>query len=114
MREDDVDETAVQRLLPMRLNRRGPGIAIGDLNADGIDDVVIGGTTQTRARVLAGSAKGAFTDIDTSAVLPAGAVDDGPVLLFDAQGKLTNDSTREFLRKFLNAFVTWIDRNAGQ
>jgi chromate reductase len=32
--------------------------------------------------------------------------------LFDAQGNLTNDSTRAFMQKFLDAFATWIDRNA--
>jgi chromate reductase, NAD(P)H dehydrogenase (quinone) len=30
--------------------------------------------------------------------------------LFDASGKLTNDSTREFLVKFLSAFAEWIER----
>ncbi|MEO8202005.1 MAG: NAD(P)H-dependent oxidoreductase [Gemmatimonadota bacterium] len=30
--------------------------------------------------------------------------------LFDAQGNLINDSTREFLRKFLVAFTEWIER----
>lgn len=29
--------------------------------------------------------------------------------LFDAGGKLTNDSTREFLRAFVNAFAAWIE-----
>ena len=32
--------------------------------------------------------------------------------LFDAQGKLTNESTRGFLSKFMQSFVEWIDRNA--
>ena len=32
--------------------------------------------------------------------------------LFDAEGKLTDDSTREFLKKFAAAFAQWIDRNA--
>ena len=32
--------------------------------------------------------------------------------LFDDKGALTNDSTREFLRKFLQAFAQWIERNA--
>jgi chromate reductase, NAD(P)H dehydrogenase (quinone) len=31
--------------------------------------------------------------------------------LFDAEGALVNDSTRGFLRKFLEAFAQWIDRN---
>jgi chromate reductase len=33
--------------------------------------------------------------------------------LFDASGELTNDSTREFLQKFLQAFEKWIERNAA-
>ena len=33
--------------------------------------------------------------------------------LFDASGKLTNDSTREFLTKFAQAFGTWVERNAA-
>jgi chromate reductase len=32
--------------------------------------------------------------------------------LFGPDGKLTNDSTVDFLRKFLQAFVQWIERNA--
>jgi len=34
--------------------------------------------------------------------------------LFDAEGKLVVDSTREFLGKFLAAFAKWIERNAPQ
>jgi chromate reductase len=30
--------------------------------------------------------------------------------LFDEQGKITSDTTREFMRKFLTAFEEWIDR----
>jgi chromate reductase, NAD(P)H dehydrogenase (quinone) len=37
----------------------------------------------------------------------------GAAGLFDEQGKLVNDSTREFLRKFLDAFAAWIERNAA-
>ena len=33
--------------------------------------------------------------------------------LFDATGALVNDSTREFLRKFLQAFARWIAHNSG-
>ena len=31
--------------------------------------------------------------------------------LFDANGKLTNDSTRKFLQQFMQAFADWIDAN---
>ena len=36
----------------------------------------------------------------------------GAAKLFDDKGVLINDSTREFLQKFLDAFVKWIERNA--
>ena len=32
--------------------------------------------------------------------------------LFDAEGKLTNDSTREFLSKFMQAYAGWVDKHA--
>jgi hypothetical protein len=85
-REEVVDETYVQRLLPLRLNRRGPGLAVGEINGDGLEDVAVGGTTVSHASILIGSPTGQFTGADTSALLPVGAVDDGPLLLFDADG----------------------------
>ena len=35
----------------------------------------------------------------------------GAAELFDANGKLTKDSTREFLQKYLQAFAAWIEAN---
>jgi chromate reductase len=32
--------------------------------------------------------------------------------MFDAEGKLTNEGTREFLRKLMQAFAAWIEANA--
>lgn len=34
--------------------------------------------------------------------------------LFDEKGALINDSTREFLQKFLQTFAQWIERNASR
>lgn len=36
----------------------------------------------------------------------------GAAELFDAHGNFAKDATREFMKKFLDAFVAWIDRNA--
>ena len=33
--------------------------------------------------------------------------------LFDDKGALTNESTRDFLQKFMQAFAQWIERNAS-
>ena len=34
--------------------------------------------------------------------------------LFDEKGTLVNDSTREFMQKYLQAFAQWIERNAAK
>lgn len=36
----------------------------------------------------------------------------GAAKLFDAEGKLANDGTRDFLRKFMETFAAWIAKNA--
>ncbi len=82
-REEPVDESYVQRLLPVRLNQRGPGVAVAALFGSGRDDVVLGGTTLDPLRVLHSAAAGTFS---VAAELPAAAIDDGPLLLFDSGG----------------------------
>ncbi len=39
------------------------------------------------------------------------ALDGGAAHLFDAEGKLTNEGTRDFLRKFVQSFAAWIKTN---
>jgi hypothetical protein len=89
--EEAVDETSVQPLLPMRLNRRGPGLAVGSLEGGSAELVAVGGTTLSRATILIGRSVGPFAAIDTSAVLPVGGADDGPLLFFDADGDGKDD-----------------------
>ncbi len=83
--EETVDETALQRLLPLRLNRRGPALAVGPLGADESETVVVGGTTATPLATLARSGDTVFYQ-ETPLGKTPGAVNDGPVLLFDANG----------------------------
>jgi hypothetical protein len=89
--EEIVDEVSLQPLLPFRHSRRGPAVAAADIQGNGQDAVFLGGTTQDPARILAPSAPGVYVPLDTSSWLPAGSVDDGPALIFDANGDGVND-----------------------
>ena len=85
-RDELVEEIPVQRLLPVRLNRRGPSLAVGDVGGDGRDAVVVGGTTLDPLRILREASPGQFTGGAVAAITLDATVDDGPVLLFDADG----------------------------
>jgi enediyne biosynthesis protein E4 len=85
-REEAVDETQAQRLLPVRLNRRGPFLAAADLFGDGRDALVVSGTTLDPLCVYRQDASGHFRQADASFAGVSAGADDGPVLAFDAAG----------------------------
>jgi hypothetical protein len=99
-REESVDEASVQRLVPFRFNRRGPSLAVGSITDAGRDDVVLGGTTLDAHRIILATDAGRFAvvagvgDPGPASARPAtevGPVNDGPLLVFDADGDGHND-----------------------
>lgn len=80
--EEEFDDFAVQPLLPNKLSQLGPGLAVGDLDGDGDDDVVIGGARGSLTSILINEGKGVFK----APVLLEGtkSFEDMGLLLFDA------------------------------
>jgi hypothetical protein len=57
-RELDYDDYAVQPLLPAKLSQLGPGVAWGDANGDGRDDVYIGAAAGERGALFLSDSQG--------------------------------------------------------
>jgi hypothetical protein len=72
----------IQPLLPHKFSMAGPGIAVGDINADGLDDFFVGGAYKQSGKLFYQQKNGKFTtrllDIDKK------YEEDMGVLFFDA------------------------------
>jgi ASPIC and UnbV/FG-GAP-like repeat len=78
----------IQHLLPHKLSEYAPGIAAGDLDGDGLDDLIIGGNAQVPTSVLLQQADGQFIRKNLSAGTKSrsGYSKDEGILIFDANG----------------------------
>ncbi len=90
-REARIDESGQNPLLPARQNRRGPGLAVGEIKGDGRDDLVLGGTAADPIRIVEGGAERFADPTGTMIEFIVGSLNDGPVLIFDADGDGLND-----------------------
>ena len=78
----------IQKLLPHKLSEYNPALAAGDINNDGLDDIIVGGSTYHQAQVFFQQPNGKFTqrDLLPNAGVPTLDFKDTGILLFDADG----------------------------
>ena len=82
--EDDKIDFNVQRTLPHKFTQSGPGMAVGDINGDGRDDLVIGGSMGYDFSVFMQRGNGTFTITEAVAKRAKKQEEDTGLLLFDA------------------------------
>ncbi len=78
-----------QVFIPFRTDRRGPGVAVADVDGDGHDDAYVAATEGSPARLLRWK-HGVYVE-EAPRGIPASPVEDGPPLLFDDDGNGTRD-----------------------
>ena len=78
----------VQRTLPHKFSEYGPGLAVGDVDGNGLDDIVSGGSYDYSAQIFLQQPNGTFIQkslLKAQDTLHKNREDEG-VLLFDANG----------------------------
>ncbi len=85
-REHPLDELAREPLVPRRLDRVGPGLALADLDGSGEDSLLVGGATGEPAQFLSNFGGGHFLPFGSFLAGRDVSVADGPPLFFAVQG----------------------------
>lgn len=81
--ENDVIDFYTERNIPRLLSREGPKATVGDVNADGYEDVFIGGTPGHPGQLYLQKADGSFSKKEEKAFQQFIDFEDVAVLLFD-------------------------------
>lgn len=85
-REVDFIDFNIQKLIPHKLTQYGPSLAVGDLNGDDLDDVVVGGGSPLYATFFFQQKNGQFSKRPLMKSSEPKYQDDGGICLFDADG----------------------------
>ena len=82
--ELDFIDFNIQRLLPHKLSQYGPSLAAGDVNGDGLDDIIVGGSSPSYSALFIQTAGHTFTRKFFTDTTELKYYDDAGVCLFDA------------------------------
>jgi hypothetical protein len=86
--DDDFVDFNIQKLLPHKFSEYGPALAAGDMDGNGLDDIVVGGSRSHSAKLMLQQRNGSFItkDLVPNANEEIKPWEDMGIALFDADG----------------------------
>ena len=90
-KEDTFDDFKRYRLMPTRASWMGPALAAGDVNGDGLEDVVIGGAKNQPTSVYVQTDNGKFKPLSVQTIANDSSYEDQAILLADVDNDGDND-----------------------
>jgi enediyne biosynthesis protein E4 len=85
-KENDFLDYNTQYLIPHSLSTKGPKIAVGDINKDGLDDFYVCGAKFQPGALMMQQSDGTFKETDTTLFSQYTASDEVDAVFFDANG----------------------------
>lgn len=85
-KEDNFNDFNVQYLMPHGESTRGPKIAVGDVNGDGLDDFYACGAKDQPGVLMIQQKNGSFVSADTALFNKEASCEDVDAVFFDANG----------------------------
>ena len=83
--EDQIDYN-LQRTMPHKFSQAGPGVSVGDINNDGLEDFIVGGAQNNYTTVFVQKGDGTFVQEKNRLNEKDKQEEDEGLLLFDADG----------------------------
>lgn len=90
-KENDFDDFKREVLLPHRMSRHGPALAVSDVNGDGLDDIFVGGAKGQSGILYLQDEEAFFHPMENGSWLNDRLHEDVFALLFDADGDTDKD-----------------------
>jgi hypothetical protein len=84
--ENDFLDYSREPLMPHRLSTEGPGLAVGDVNGDGLDDIYVGGAKWQPGTLLLQQPNGSFRPSAQPSIAADSIAEDVGAAFFDADG----------------------------